>query len=132
MSARLLIDTDVLIDYLRERPEAATYIESLTAPLLASAVTVAELYAGVREGKERTALDAFVQAFDVVPVDQVIAVKGGLYRRDYSRSHGVGIADALIAATAELHGATLVTLNRKHFPMLANVVVPYQKSETKK
>jgi predicted nucleic acid-binding protein len=60
-------------------------------------------------------------------VDAAIAVRGGLFRRDYAKSHGVGIADALIAATAEVAGATLVTLNRKHFPMLASVVVPYQK-----
>jgi predicted nucleic acid-binding protein len=33
----------------------------------------------------------------------------------------------LIAATALAHGATLVTLNAKHFPMLPSVLVPYQK-----
>jgi len=92
-----------------------------------SAITLAELYAGVREGTERTALDTFVQAFTILPVDDEIAVKGGLYRRDYSKSHSVGLADALIAATAAKHNATLVTLNNKHFPMLTNVVVPYQK-----
>jgi predicted nucleic acid-binding protein len=127
MRALLLIDTDVLIDYLRARPQAITYIESLTAPLLLSTITVAELYAGVREGQERTVLDRFVQAFTVVPIDSAIAVQGGLYRRDYGKSHGVGLADALIAATAEQRTATLVTLNGKHFPMLTTILVPYQK-----
>lgn len=83
----LLIDTDVIIDYLRDTPEAVSYLESLTEPLLISAVTVAELYAGVRDGAERAALDSFIQAFDIVVVDEEIAVKGGLYRRDYSKSH---------------------------------------------
>jgi predicted nucleic acid-binding protein len=50
-----------------------------------------------------------------------------LYRRDYGKSHGVGLADALIAATAELNQATLVTLNQKHFPMIIDIMVPYQK-----
>jgi predicted nucleic acid-binding protein len=50
-----------------------------------------------------------------------------LFRRDYGKSHGVGLADALIAASAEMRGAVLVTLNRKHFPMLPTVIVPYQK-----
>jgi predicted nucleic acid-binding protein len=36
-----------------------------------------------------------------------------------------GLADALIAASAEAAGATLVTLNRRHFPMLAEVLAPY-------
>ena len=124
----LLIDTDVLIDYLRGRPEAVSYLENRTEPLLISAVTVAELYAGVRDGAERTALDSFTQAFEIVAVEEEIAVKGGLYRRDYSKSHNTGLADALIAATAEVRKAELVTLNKKHFPMLSSVIVPYQKT----
>jgi len=120
------IDTDVLIDYLRGQPEAIAYLEGLTDPLLVSAVTVAELYAGVREGADRKALENFLIPFLVVPVDEAIARQGGLYRRDFGKSHGTGLADALIAATAELRHATLVTLNKKHFPMLT-VLVPYQK-----
>ncbi|HEU0143687.1 MAG TPA: type II toxin-antitoxin system VapC family toxin [Nitrososphaera sp.] len=127
MSDRLLIDTDVLIDYLRGQVEAVSYLESLTETLLVSAVTVAELYAGVREGAERVALDEFVGAFEIVAVDEDIAIKGGLYRRDYGKSHNTGLADALIAATADIRQAELVTFNKKHFPMLASVVVPYQK-----
>ncbi len=127
MSTRLMIDTDVLIDYLRDQPDAVTYLESLTGPLLMSVITLAELYAGVREGGERTRLDQFVQAFQLVPVDGGIAQKGGLYRRDYLPSHNVGLADALIAATAESEQATLVTLNQKHFPMLGQLFVPYRK-----
>lgn len=123
----LLIDTDVLIDYLRDQPEAVAYLDAVTDRMLISAMTVAELYAGVREGAERVALDEFIKAFEVVPVDSEIAAKGGLYRRDYVKSYGTGIGDAIIAASAELRYADLVTLNRKHFPMLSKVIVPYQK-----
>ncbi len=127
MSTRLLIDTDVLIDYLRGYPDAVSYLDGLTDPLLVSVINVAELYAGVREGDERTRLDQFVRAFQMVPVDPGIAQKGGLFRRDYLKSHNVGLADALIAATADILQCTLVTLNQKHFPMLNNVFVPYRK-----
>jgi predicted nucleic acid-binding protein len=109
----LLIDTDVLIDYLRDEPDAIAYLEGLTEPAMVSAITVAELYAGVREGDERERLERFLLAFEVVAVDDEVAARGGLIRRDYGRSHGTGLADALIAASAELRGATLVTLNRK-------------------
>ena len=126
-AAALLIDTDVLIDYLRGHAAAVSYLESLIEPLLISAITVAELYAGVREGTERQALESFLTAFQIVIANEMIAKQGGLYRRDYGKSHNVGLADALIAATVELRGATLVTLNRKHFPMLAKVTVPYTK-----
>lgn len=127
MAVRLLLDTDVLIDYLRGVPEAVTYLESRKEVLLISAVTVGELYAGVREGRERKALDAFMQAFEIVVLDASLAERGGLLRRDYGKSHGTGLADALIAASAERQEAVLVTLNRKHFPMLREVLVPYEK-----
>jgi hypothetical protein len=57
-----------------------------------------------------------------------IAERGGLFSRDYRASHGCGLADCLIAATADLHGLSLVTLNAKHFPMLHDVETPYRKT----
>lgn len=122
---RLLVDTDVLIDYLRGDAKAVAWLEDTPETLLVSTVTVAELYAGVREG-EYEALTTFLSAFHTVAVTGEIARKGGLYRRDYGGSHGTGLADALIAATAEKAKAQLVTFNQKHFPML-DVFVPYAK-----
>ncbi len=125
VQSQLLIDTDILIDYLRDRPEAVSYINNLTEPLCVSVITVAELYAGVREGEERTRLNTFMLAFSIIPVDAAIAVAGGLLRRDYGKSHGTGLADALIAATVQLRGFRFAGLNRKHFPMLADMITPY-------
>jgi len=125
---RLLLDTDVLIDYLRDRPEAVAYLENLEVPLLISVITGAELYAGVRDGAERSRLDRFTAAFQIVPLDQEIAIRGGLYRRDYGKSHNLGLADALVGATAATRQAALVILNRRHYPMLADLVVPYAKA----
>jgi predicted nucleic acid-binding protein len=127
MATQLLIDTDVPIDYLRDYPDAVRYMESQEEQFLISAITAAELYAGVREGEERARLDGFLLAFEIVPLDLRLAIQGGLYRRDYGKSHGVGLADALIAATAAQREVPLVTLNRRHFAMLRDVVVPYRK-----
>lgn len=124
---RLVVDTDVLIDYLRDHPLAVAFLEGTQQPLCTSVITVAELYAGVRDGEERQRLDAFVAAFEVLALDLQPARRAGLWRRQYGPSHGTGLADALIAASAEAAGATLVTLNRRHFPMLAEVLVPYAK-----
>jgi predicted nucleic acid-binding protein len=63
-----------------------------------SVVSIAELYVGVREGVERQRLDAFVSAFEVLPLEKETAMQAGLLRRQYGRSH---------------------------FTMLANVLVPY-------
>lgn len=127
-NAGLLIDTDLMIEFLRGRKEAREFVNDLDQRPCVSAVTVAELYAGVREGWERTELDAFVANIEVLSLSSEASAKGGLYRRDYGKSHGVGLSDALIAATAELSSRSVVTFNRKHFPMLSDVIVPYQRN----
>ncbi len=68
----------------------------------------------------------FLLAFSALPVTETVARLGSLYRRDYRQSHGTGLADALIAATAEENGATLVTFNQRHFPMV-EIRVPYER-----
>lgn len=125
MAARLLVDTDVLVDYLRDFPAAVAFVERRAEDLLVSAVSVAELFAGVREGQEWATLESFILAFDVVPVDREIAERGGLYRREFMRSHRLGLADALVAATADAVDADLATLNTKHFPMRPRLKPPY-------
>jgi predicted nucleic acid-binding protein len=63
----------------------------------------------------------------VVPVSAEIAKAGGLYRRDFGNSHGVGLADAILAAAAEAENAELKTLNTKHYPMLKGLRPAYKK-----
>ena len=126
---KCLIDTDVLVDYLRGNPKAVKFLEKAmsSSTCFISTITIAELYVGVREGKERPILDQFIQEFQVAQLHERIAQQGGIYRRDYGKSHGVGLADAIIAATADDLAARLVTLNKKHYPMLKQVHVPYHK-----
>jgi len=119
----LVVDTDLLIEYLRGRPRAVDYLHALDADLHLSSLTVAELFAGAREDEEE-ALRTMLRAFEVVAVDGAIAEAAGTLRRRYGPSHGTGLPDAVIAATVGSVGGRLVTFNRKHFPML-DVVVPY-------
>ena len=124
---RYLLDTDILIEYIRGQARSIAYVDDLDGDLLVSAATVAELYAGVRNVAEQQRMDDFLSAMLFIPVDQVIAKQGGLYRQQYGKSHGTGLVDALIAATADNVGANLVTFNQRHFPMIANLQVPYQR-----
>lgn len=55
----MVVDTDVLIDDLRDQADAVAFLEGCTQPLVQSVVSVAELYVGVREGEERRRLDGF-------------------------------------------------------------------------
>lgn len=92
-----------------------------------SCLTLAELYVGVRDGAEREALARLEALLEPIAVDRDIAVQGGLFRRDYGKSHGTGLIDAVIAASALATRSSLVTLNARHFPMLADIIVPYRK-----
>jgi predicted nucleic acid-binding protein len=132
MASPLLLDADVLIDYLRGQPDAVAFLRKTRRSLFVSAVTVAELHVGVREGAERPVLERFLGLMEVVAITPDIARQGGLWRRDYGKSHGTGLMDALIAASAEMSGCTLATLNEKHFPMLETVLVPYRKASDRR
>jgi len=127
MMGAFLLDTDILVDFLRGYNKAEAFISAQADRIILSVVVVAELYAGVKGEAEREALDALVSLFRIVPVDVEIAKAGGLYKRDYGKSHGVGLADAILAATAEAWKAEMKTLNIKHYPMLKGLRPAYTK-----
>lgn len=127
MTKRILVDTDVMIHFLRGYSKAKKFIKDNFGKIILSSITVAELYSGVREGEERQNLDEFIELLQVIPVTGDIAKIGGIFRRDYRKTHGVGLADALIAATSTIEKAGLRTFNLKHFPMLNDVKLPYRR-----
>ncbi|MDE0127835.1 MAG: type II toxin-antitoxin system VapC family toxin [Bryobacterales bacterium] len=130
MPTPFLVDTDILIDYLHGHPAAVRLVTDHADRVILSAMSVAELYAGVRgqaRDPEQLALADFLELFPIVPVSADIARAGGLYRRDYGRSHGIGLADAVIAATAVSSDAMLMTLNVKHYPMFEGLEAAYRK-----
>ena len=127
MPSSILVDTDVLVDFLRGHSKAVAFISAHSARIILSSIVVAELYAGVKGNTEQTALDNFVSLFRVVPVSAKIAKAGGLYKHNYGKLHSVGLADAILAATAEAENAELKTLNTKHYPMLEGLRPPYKK-----
>jgi len=127
MAKSILLDTDVLVDFLRGYSKAVAFVNAHSARIILSSIVVAELYAGVKGVDEQAALEDFVSLFRVIPVSADIAKAGGLYKRDYGKSHGVGLADAILAATAEAEDAELKTLNRKHYPMLKGLRAAYTK-----
>ena len=113
-----LVDTDVWIDFLRRFVQAIRFVRALPDRVFISAVSVAELHVGMRGGAERQALDELLSTLEVLEINATIAAKGGLLKRDYRRSHGVGLNGALIAATAQEDGLKLCTLDVKHYRLL--------------
>jgi predicted nucleic acid-binding protein len=122
-----LVDTSVLIDYLRGHPGAADLLEQERAagPLHASEITRLEILAGMRtaeEGETRLLLTTLVWH----PVDAEVAEEAGSLGRRWLRSHHtIDSADLAIAATAIRLGARLLTRNIRHFPMFTDLHEPY-------
>jgi len=122
---RSLLDTNILIDFLRGREEALTFFSYSEDYFLVSTVTVAELYSGVKGDDEIQKIEKLLKTLHITPVSASIARRGGLLKKKYAKSHSLGIADAIIAATAIEENAELITLNLKHFPMIKTKEAPY-------
>ena len=127
MAKPILLDTDVLVDFFRGHGKAVAFVNTYNDRIILSSIVVAELYAGVKTDAEQAALQDFISIFRIVPVSAEIAKTAGFYKRDYGKSHGVGLADAILAATAEVEKAELKTLNTKHYPMLKHLRPAYNK-----
>ena len=116
----VLVDSDILIEVSRGRnPDIVSQwldLSNSDAAVLYSPVSVAELWAGARP-VEFEALTNLFRALTCAPIDEEAGRQAGVYLRKYRRSHGVEVADALIAAGAVASQAELWTRNRKHYPM---------------
>ena len=123
-----LIDTSVAIDHLRGHEPAVRLLRGALATdetLAASEVVRFELLAGVRPN-ELEQLEEFFSALAWIPVDEAVTrVAGALARRHRAAHSGIDDADYLIAGTAVLLEADLLTTNTRHFPMLPDIKAPY-------
>lgn len=127
MKKVLLFDTDVMVDFFRRQKRAVELIEENRPSLVLSAITIAELIAGYRSNEERDRIERFVARAKVIPVSAQIASYAGLYLKQHFKSHGLEIADAIIAATVDDQNAEFKTLNVKHYPMFEALRPAYVK-----
>lgn len=122
---KYLLDTCIIIDFLRGFPGAKEFFQHLDTAPVVSSITVAELYAGAKNSSKKKSVESFLDIIEVVEVSSEIAKKGGEWSCQYTPSHGIELPDALIAATAERESLNLATCNLKHFPMFPNLQRPY-------
>lgn len=123
----ILVDSDVLIAHLRGRAEARDWLVRVreAGPITTSVVSVAEITGGMRSG-ERREVWRLLAALRVEPVTVRVAHGAGEFMRRYRRSHAdISLGDYLIAATADIQGLELATLNVRHFPMFEGLEPPF-------
>ena len=123
----ILIDTNIFVDHLRNYASAVRFFESIAGRenVIFSAITETELLVG-RVNEDNIKRDKrihFLHQWNKKVIDNAVSVLAG----DISRKYGLAVPDAIIASTAILNNAELVTKNVKDFRKVPDLKVrtPY-------
>ncbi len=132
-----LLDTNVISEWVKPRPDAGvvTWLSEVDEDrVFLSSVSVAEFRYGIERmaaGARRSRLDLWLQEdvalrFEtrILPVDVSVAnTWGKIVSRSQAIGHTMSAMDGFLAATAEVHGLTLVTRNIADFAVLGPLVL---------
>ena len=125
---RLILDTTVLIDQLRDHAGAVALLQDVADredELWSVTATRTELLAGMRRGEER-ATYALLEQLAWLEVTVELADAAGLLAQRFRRSHpGIEVVDYLLAAATDALGGRLLTTNVRHFPMFPGLEPAY-------
>jgi len=120
MSENYLLDTDILISYLRGYPDTIDLLKSLArngANFSVSVITIVEIEAGIRAG-EKAKTKELLDSMENIILDAPMAHVAGSFLREYRRKGiSLSLADVMIAATAIIENLILLTYNQRHYPM---------------
>jgi len=124
-----LVDTNVLINALNGKLGHRELLRKLAAQghgLATCTIVLAELFSGLRPA-DRPVVASFMSAWHWYDSSPLIARRAGELRFEYARQgRTLSLADTLIAATVLEYGASLITANRKDFPMPELVLYPLE------
>ena len=115
---KFLIDSDIIIWYLRGRKDVIALLEELqkSGVPACSPISIVEIQLGVIKGEEEKT-SKFLNSLEVYPMGREIANLAGEYiRKQKKKGITLEIPDAIVGATCILNNLTLVTLNKKHYP----------------
>jgi tRNA(fMet)-specific endonuclease VapC len=115
-----LLDTNIIIAYLKGNHAIKDKIISNIEEIAVSALVIAELNYGAKSSQYREKnlekLSRFIDIIQIIPFDLSCAIKfGDIKSRLRAIGKPTGEVDALIAATAMTHDAILITNNLRHF-----------------
>jgi predicted nucleic acid-binding protein len=125
----VVLDTDVVIDYMRADPAAVAFIEAMVQgpePLAVAAITVMQLHEGIARSRlparEAALVASALAGFGTLAFDEPAAVEAGRILGVLAGRGGpVGVTDVMVGATALRHGQPVATRNRKHFERMPGV-----------
>ena len=120
----MLVDTDVLVWYMRGNEKAKRVIENLKSFSI-SVVTYIELVQGLRNKEELNVLRSSLKGWDaeIIYINEEISIKSMFLIEQYYLSHSIQLADALVGATSVIYGLPLLTANSKHCTIIKNIIL---------
>jgi hypothetical protein len=120
----MLIDTDVLIWYMRGNEKAYQAVDN-SINFFISVVTYMELVQGLRNKKELNYLRKALYGWNaqILYVSEEISAKAMFYVEQHFLSHSTQIAGALIGATAIAYGFPILTANEKHYKVMKDLEI---------
>lgn len=121
---KLILDTSIIIDFLRRKDKEQTYLYKLSKEdLYVSIVTHTELYAGrsVWENKiAREELEELFSGINILPLEQEVSQQAGKVKAYHPN---MTLLDCIIAATSIKHKLGLVTFNTKDFAEIKEIII---------
>jgi len=123
----MLLDTDVMIDFLRGHPPAVVWLTALPPPIGLPGLVAMELIQGCHNLAEQQRIEKELQRFIWYWPTLVDCQRAYRDFAVYHLSHNVGLLDALIAHTAVGSREPLATFNVKHYGVVSGlqIVQPY-------
>lgn len=112
--ARYLVDTTVFIDHLRGKGKATKLIGN-TQGIVISFVVLGELLQGIKDKRELNKLEKLVDLYEVDWGQEKVMKLSIDLLKQYGLKQGIGLIDAMLAATALIRKLILVSDNLKHF-----------------
>ncbi|HLX62599.1 MAG TPA: type II toxin-antitoxin system VapC family toxin [Planctomycetota bacterium] len=124
-----LNDSTIWIQYSHGMREAADFLASARrlGRVACSVINMMEVIVGADDARHQRTLENMFRTFEVLPITEEDGWQAARLIKSKARSSGIGVADALIAATAMREGLTVATHNLKHFESIPGlkVIKPY-------
>jgi tRNA(fMet)-specific endonuclease VapC len=118
----ILCDTNIVVEIFKGNKEIIELVETVGLDNVAiSSITVMELYYGALNKRELNKIKKNLKAIQIVNIDYDISKMAIKLTEQYSKSHGLQIPDAIIAATAIVWGVKIYTLNLKDFKYIEGI-----------
>ena len=120
----MIIDTDVLIWYLRGNENAQKIINA-NIPFKMSVINYMELLQGMKNKNELRTFQKYLKkwSIEIIQINENISNRAMFFMEDYCMSHLMKLGDAIIAATALEYREFLLTANDRHYEFIPNIQI---------